>query len=229
MKKLCLVGTVFCTFVNASTGFAVPSSAFYIAANAGIMQVNFNQKYLDQVDLIKQNIADTVTQNDYNAGLAIGYSKLFYNQYLLGAELSGNLDSHNALYQNGAAGISMTDTTQINNHIDLTFVPGIMLSKAVAAYLKLGVSFASIQDNLTSPTGFTPTIMSFNSNANATGFVGGLGIKVFMTEHVALFAEGNYRDYGSVNFANFSNFTATYTHSAHVYAYGLALGAAYNF
>lgn len=229
MKRLWSFATVFFTFVNCSTGFAIPSSAFYVAANAGVMQVNFIQKYLDQTDIVKQNIADSVPQNDYNAGLAIGYSKLFYNQYLLGAELSGNLDSHNSLYQNGAAGISITDTTQINNHVDLTFVPGIMLSKSVAAYLKLGVSFASVQDNLTSPTGFTPTIMSFNSNTNATGFAGGLGIKAFMTDHVALFAEGNYHDYGNVNFANFTNFTATYTHSAHVYAYGIALGAAYNF
>lgn len=229
MKKLSWVVTVFCTCIHSSPGLAVPSSTFYVAANAGIMQVNFNQKYLDQTDIIKQNIADSVQQNNYNAGLAIGYSKLFYNQYLLGAELSGNLDSHNALYQNGAAGIAITDTTQINHHIDLTFVPGMMLSQSIAGYLKLGISFASLQDNLTSPTGFTPTIMSFNSNANATGFAGALGFKAYITDHVTLFAEGNYHDYGNVNFSNFTNFTTSYTHSAHVYAYGIALGAAYNF
>ncbi len=216
-----------CTLVFSAGSFA-QDHPFYVAANAGIIQGNFSNSYLDQTDIIKQNIAESVEQHGYTGGLAIGYSKLYHEKYLLGAELSGNLDSHNATFQSGAASSAFSDTTQINNHFDLTFVPGILLSESTSAYLKLGVSVAYVEDNLTSPAGFGATPSPFNSSNHATGFAAGLGIQKSMSERVSVFAEGDYHDYGTVNFANFQNFSTSYIHSAHVYSYGVVLGMAYH-
>jgi opacity protein-like surface antigen len=202
---------------------------FYVAVDAGIFQGAFSHTYTDQSDIISQNISESVQQRGYTEGLAIGYSTLFKEDYLLGAELSANFDSHNAVFQSGASTAAFSDATQIRNHFDLTFVPGIVLSHSIAAYAKLGISFASLRDNLSSPEGTTPTMSSFNSSRTARGFAGALGIKKEITDNVFLFVEGDYHDYGTINFSDFQNFTASYSHSAHVYSYAMVLGAAYRF
>ncbi|MDR3478475.1 MAG: outer membrane beta-barrel protein [Gammaproteobacteria bacterium] len=228
MKKIqLLVG--FTSVALSSIALALPTQPFYVAVNAGIFQGSFDAAYRDQTDLIPQNIAQTLQQHGYSEGLAVGYQRPFRNQYLLGAELSANLDSHNASYQSGAANTSFSNSTQIKNHFDLTFVPGVMLGSTVEGYVKLGLSYASLQDNLTSPVGYTPTMTRFNSNKSVVGFAGGIGVKKFVTEQVSVYVEGDYHDYGSVSFANFQNFTASYTHNAHIYSYGMMLGAAYHF
>lgn len=229
MAKLKTVKNIVGIFavVFSGTGLAMTNSPFYVAVDAGIFQGSMSQKYLDQTDIIQQNIAESLQQYGYTEGVAVGYSKLWCHQYLLGAELSGNIDSHSANYQSGAASTAFSDVTQINNHVDLAFVPGILLGDTVAAYAKLGISFASVQDSLFSPVGYTPVITRFQTNKNVTGFAGGLGLKKFITEKVSVFTEANYHDYGTVNFSNFQNFTANYTHSAHLYSYDVVLGAAY--
>jgi opacity protein-like surface antigen len=228
MKKIqLLIG--FTSIALSSIACALPQQPFYIAANAGLFQGSFDATYRDQTDTIPQNIAQTLQQHGYTEGLAIGYQKPIYNQYLLGTELSGNLDSHQASFESGAANTSFSNSTQIKNNIDLTFVPGVMLGLTVEAYLKLGLSHASLQDNLNSPVGYTPTVSRFNSNKSATGFAGGIGVKKFVTEQIAIYLESNYHDYGTVTFANFQNFTAGYTHTAHIYSYDFLLGLAYQF
>lgn len=219
----CMSALVFC-----QNGFAA-NSGFYAALDAGVIQANFNQSYLDQTDIILQNIQQTVQQNGYTEGLAIGYSKVFYQQYLLGAELSGNLDSNQSTYQSGASTSAFSDTIQIRNHVDLTVVPGILLTDSLTGYLKAGVSFANLRDNLNTPTGYTPTSANFTTQRTLTGFVAGLGLRKYVTKNISLFAEGNYHDYGTVNLSGFQNFTANYTHTAHVYVSTVTVGAAYHF
>jgi opacity protein-like surface antigen len=206
-----------------------PRAPFYVAAKAGVFQANFNSSYLDQTDVIPQNIAQSFPQNGYTEGLAIGFSKLFYNQYLLGLEFAGSYDSHNANFQAGASTAAFSDTVRIKNHFDLTVVPGIMLNDSTEAYLKLGMSRMNVQDTLVSPVGFTPTITSVSSTASANGFVAGLGFAKAIVKNTSIFVEGNYRDYGTVNFTGFQNFTASYTNSSHVYTYDAAVGVAYHF
>lgn len=218
-----------CLLGFSSAAFAYSDRPFYIGADAGIFQGTFSQSYLAQMTSPPANVAETTQQHGYTGGLVAGYSKLFHQQYLLGAQLSGNLDSHYANYANGANSLTYTDTTQINSHIDLTVVPGILLSDSAAAYAKLGVSTASVQDNLTSPATNASVMTRYNSTKMATGLAAGLGVKKFLTDQVSIFAEGNYHDYGVVNFTDFQNYTVTYTHSAHVYSYDLSLGAAYHF
>jgi opacity protein-like surface antigen len=201
----------------------------YVAAKVGIFQASFNSTYLDQADLIQQNIAQLFQQHGYTEGLAIGYSKVFYQQYLAGIELSGSYDSHAGNFQAGASTAAFSDNVRINNHFDLTFVPGLMLNDATAVYLKLGVSRASIQDTVYSPTGFTPTIARFTNNTNANGFVAGLGFERSIIKNVSVFVEGNYRDYGTATLASFQNFTASYSNSSHIYTYDASLGVAYHF
>lgn len=202
---------------------------WYIAGKAGLLQGSFYQNYLDQTDAIPQNISVNTQQNGYTGGLAIGYLTPTDKNYLLGGELSANLDSHQSTYQSGGANSAFSDTIQIKSHIDLTFTPGILLTESVRSYLKIGVSYAAIADYLTSPVGFSSTMTSYNSHKNLYGIVVGLGAAKYLSNHWSLFAEGNYRDYGTVTLAPFQNFSANYTHTAHVYASSLEVGAAYHF
>jgi opacity protein-like surface antigen len=168
------------------------------------------------------------TQHGYTGGIAIGYSQLMNPQYFLGAELSANKDGSSASFQSGASSTVFSDQVRMNGHFDLTFMPGLMLSNSIAAYLKLGLSYALLQDSLTSPVGFAPTITSYNNNQNAFGFAAGLGFSKAITDKVEIFTEADYHDYGSIGFANFKNYEANYTHSTHVYSYDVVVGAAYS-
>ena len=87
----------------------------------------------------------------------------------------------------------------------------------------------TIQDYLTSPVGFLATNTNFNSHETSFGVVAGLGVSKLISDHVSIFTEATYRDYGSVTFKNFQNFTANYTHTAHIYASDVVLGASYKF
>lgn len=229
MKKLklaiCLLAMSSTTFATTNSTNSFQAHPIYVSVNAGIFKGNFNSSYTDLTDVYQQNISQSVQQNGYTEGFALGYSKLLQQQYLVGVELSANFNSQHANLQ---AGTSIADTTQIKNNIDLTFVPGILLNNSLAAYLKLGVSRASLQDKLTSPAGFSPVVTNFNSSPSVTGFAAGLGIKKFITEHVAIFTEGNYHDYGTVNFSQFQNFMANYSHSSRVYSYSVVIGASYH-
>jgi opacity protein-like surface antigen len=227
MRQGLAISLLLSTLLFSSLTYA--ASPYYIAADGGIFRGNFNNNFIDQTDAIPQNITEDATQYGYTGGIALGYSKLCNERYSLGAEISGNLDSHHSLYQAGASTAAFSDMIQIKNHFDLTFVPGIMLGSTVLGYAKLGVSYAALQDKLTSPVGFTPTYTNYNSNRNAFGFAGGLGVKKFITDHVSVFTEADYHDYGTVNFSGFQNFSANYTHSAHVYSVAFLLGAAYQF
>ena len=200
---------------------------FYVAAKAGIFQADFNQAYRDQTDIIPQNIVQTVKQQGYMGGIAAGYRQLICADYFIGAELSANLAGHWASFQSGAATAAFSDATQIKSYIDLVITPGLKLTNSIATYLKLGLSFAALQDQLNSPVGFTPLPTDFNSKKNALGLALGLGLEKSLNEHMGIFVEANYHDYGTIPFQTFQNFTATYTHAAHVYSYDLALGVNY--
>src|SRR5436189_800735 len=117
---------IFATVICISSLIAAPAFAttgYYIAGNAGIFQGNFNQRYLDQTDLIIQNIQQTVQQNGYTGGVAIGYSHKVAGQFLLGAELDSNWDTNQSTFQSGSSSSAFSDVIQIKNHIDLTVVP----------------------------------------------------------------------------------------------------------
>jgi opacity protein-like surface antigen len=224
-----LIAISSCTLAhnNNQTGYV------YLAADAGIFSADFNNTYLDQTDTIPQNFQSTVTQHGYTGGLAIGYRKPIYTNYFIGGEISGNVDSSNALFQEGASSGNFSDKTRINDHMDFTFVPGLKLSNTVSAFLKLGLSLAWIQDNLTSPVypaGLYTPVMTYYTNSNTEiGFTAGLGLSKSVCKHAALFTEADYHDYGTMNFQNFQNYSATYTHSTHVYSYDVVVGAAYRF
>lgn len=80
---------------------------------------------------------------------------------------------------------------------------------------------------MNSPAGYTPTSQNTNNKQGQFGGVAGLGIKKLLTEKIGIYAEYNYHDYGTVDFPAFTNFTATYTHSAHVYNQDLVVGLSY--
>jgi len=219
--------TIFLT--GASVSYAAPTNQFYGAIQGGIFEARFNNNYLDQTDLIPQNISDSLTQNGYTGGLALGYTRLINSRYFVDMELAGNVDGNSALYQSGAANTAFSDKVELDHHIDLTFAPGILTQSDFSPYLKLGISYASVRDYLTSPVGYDPITTQYNTHRNVFGFVTGLGVRYSITDRVKLFAETNYHDYGTLNFSSFQNFSANYTHSAHVYSYGVVLGAMYAF
>ncbi|MDP1573666.1 MAG: hypothetical protein Q8L78_01845 [Coxiellaceae bacterium] len=226
MKTLVLLST----FVFSCTALASQNHPFYIAADGGIFQGSFNNQYFDQTDAIAQNFQQTVLQNGYTGGIALGYHHGFTNRrYGLGIELSGHGDTNKATFQEGASSAAFSDTTQINAHMDLTLVPTLYFTKSLNAFLKFGMSLAWIQDNLISPVGNTAAMTTY-ANSNATlGAALGLGIAKKIAKRFKLYTEADYHDYGTTHFPAFQNFTATYTHASHIYSYDVVCGAAYTF
>ena len=206
---------------------SVKTNYLYVGGDAGIFTANMNQNYQDQVDVIANNIAQPITQNGYTTGIRVGYVHLMNTIYSLGSEISGNFDSQNASFKSGASTSAFSDITKIQYHIDMTIVPGMYLSDSILSYFKLGMSFASISDQLTSPAGFFANYTTYNSHSNCLGFTAGLGIAKTLTQNFSLFTEANYHDYGALNFDDFQNFSANYTHSAHIYSYDIVMGITY--
>lgn len=228
MKKLSQ--TLFLTAICfSSTVFASEKNYFYVGANAGIFQANFNNRYIDQTDAIAQNFAQSAEQHSYTGGAALGFRHVFNPCYFLGMELSGNYQGHQATFQSGASSSSFSDAVQIQGHADLTLVPGLMLGHTVAAYLKLGASVAALKNNLTSPSGVFAVSTNYTSNKAAVGFTAGLGLEKSITRQFAVFTEANYHDYAGVSFHSFQNFQAVYSHKTHVYSYDVVVGANYKF
>lgn len=224
LKKSILLSSL----LFSSSVFSAPfTQPWYMSANVGAFQGMFVTKYTDQTDVIAQNITDTSFQRGYSAGLRIGYSKLVCNEYLLGAEFAGNYHTANAQYASGAATAAFSDSTYLNWNFDLAFVPGILITNTTAIYGKLGLAYGFVTDSLNSPAGFTPVAQTTNANRNQLGALVGIGIKRYLSDQVALFAEYNYYDYGTVNLPSFTNFTATYAHSSHIYAQDIDFGISY--
>jgi len=200
--------------------------SFYIAGNGGVFQGIFNTLYADQTDVITQDIALTLQQRGYTGGGAIGYSYLFHQQYFVGLEFDFNANSNTAYFASGASTAAFTDATKINYHADLTFIPGVMLTDTLAGYFKIGGSVAWICDQLISPVGYNPFYAYYFTNTRLGGVAAGLGLKKFLNPHLAIFSEYVYHDYNNAHFSNFLNFTAEYTHSAHIYSHMVTIGVA---
>ncbi|MEO8402351.1 MAG: hypothetical protein ABI597_11275, partial [Gammaproteobacteria bacterium] len=146
-----------------SISYAAPKNQFYGAIDGGIFEARFNNSYIDQTDLISQNINDSSLQNGYTGGLALGYTYLITARYFINVELAGNLDGNSALYQSGAANTAFSDKIELANHTDLTFAPGIITQNDFSPYLKLGISHASVRDYVTSPAGYDPIFLQYNT------------------------------------------------------------------
>lgn len=230
MKNLStLIKTVALVCGCSTSVLAAQPGHFYVTVNTGVFLGNFNSSYLDKTDTIPQSITEPLLQNGYSGGLGIGYNYLINPQYFLNGEIAVNFDSNSALFQSGAATAAFTDSAKIKHHIDFTLAPGIITNSSLFPYLKLGISYAALQDNLTSPAGYTPTMISYRQNKDVLGFVAGLGVKYALSNRIAIFSEANFHDYGTLDFPDFQNFSALYTHSAHLYTYGLNVGASYMF
>lgn len=215
----------------ASLLISAPACAdYYVAAKAGLLQGAFNQSYYDLSDTIPQDIAIDIQQYGYTGGLAVGYQQMMTPILFLGGELSGNLDMHEAVFATGASTAAFTDTIQIQSHADLTLVPGVMLSDTASAYLKVGLAYARVTDNLVSPSGVFANMTTTNSNNQSIfGFAVGLGFSKYINKQFAVFTEAVYRDFGNIDLPGFQNFTANYSHSVHVYATSFETGVAYHF
>lgn len=208
---------------------AAQDNHFYVGANAGIFQANFDNQYTDLVDVIPQNITQPVLQNSYTGGLSLGYINDLSSPYFLGFELNANLDGGRALFQSGAQSSAFTDVLKLKNHVDLDLVPGLSLSSTLKSYLKLGISWAHLSDSLNSPVGYNPVYQNYPDNETITGFAAGIGLRKIVNDRVSVFAEYNYHDYGNVDLASFQNFTASYAHNVHVYTNSVNVGAMYFF
>lgn len=228
MKKLFIPLSIL-TLAITQPAFAQRDFNLYFSGSAGIFQGDLNQSYIDKTTTVAQNISEGVAQHGYTGGIAFGFRKAYRQQYFLGGEWSANLDGTNASFQSGASSTSFSDATQIQYHTDITFVPGVKLTDTVNSYVKLGVSLASIQDNLTSPTGYTSANAAYLDHNKIFGYALGLGLSKTVSDVVSVFTEANYHDYGTVHFQTFQNFSTTYKHSAHIYTYAMVVGASYQF
>lgn len=201
----------------------------YFDVNAGIFQGSVDPSYKDQTDVIPQPLAESVSQHGYTYGAGVGYRMVVRNDILIGLELAGSIDTNKARFDSGASSTAFQDATHISHNIDILFTPGVLITDTFSSYLKLGWSWASVNDELTSPVGYNPNMTSFDSDRNATGFAAGIGLKKYITPGFSVFTEYNYHDYGVINFSNFTNFTASYTHSAHIYGESVVIGGDWSF
>lgn len=200
---------------------------WYVAADLGIFQGNYDLIYNDATDAIAQNIRQTLQQYGYNGGLAIGYTRDLAANYLIGAELAGYLTTNNGNFNSGSTGTAFSDQIKIQNYFDFVAVPGFYVTHEVAVYAKVGLSCASIKDSVNSPTGTSSSPVTTNSSHFQLGAALGLGLKKKLNSRYTLFTEFQYHDYGTPNLPGFQNFTANYSHSVHVYSQALMLGLSY--
>lgn len=225
MKRVVLLSwLVLPVFANAAT----PSDSwYYLSAGASLLRASFNNTYTDQTDVIPQNIAEMSEQHSYTGTVSGGYRHPFSKPWYLGADLSASIDGHYATFKSGASSTAFSDQMQIKNHFDLTAVPGLQISDTVNMWLKLGLSYASLEDSVNSPAGYTPVSETTHTNKGIWGFAAGLGIENWLSGHTALFAALGYHDYGTVTLSQFQNFSATYTHSTHIYMSDVTVGVMY--
>lgn len=224
-KLLALISLVFCQ----STFAYVDTKPWYVSGDFSIFQGNYDLIYNDQTDIIAQNVRQTVQQNGYTAGFALGYSQTVHKDYLLGAEFVANIAANNANFASGSSTTAFSDQIKIQGYLDFVIVPGIYLTDSLAAYIKAGISLGLIKDSINSPTGYAPSYAVTNSNKNMVGAAMGIGMKKFITHQFVVFSEYQYHDYGMLNLPGFQNFTANYSHSAHVYSQAVMLGLSYLF
>lgn len=222
LKITALLALLPATLVHANT-----TNQAYVAISGGVLQANFTSDYLDQTDLIPQNISNLSQQEGYTGGLAIGFTHPLNASYSLGLQFSGNLDGDSALFQSGASNTAFSDEIKMRHHADLSLITALTSLSTYSPYIKLGLSYASIRDSLVSPVGYNPAMIQYSSNKAVYGFAAGLGVKHSVGEHLGLFAEANYHDYGHQKLSNFQNFSANYTHRTRLCTYAFTLGAAY--
>jgi opacity protein-like surface antigen len=212
-----------------TTSFAANNNPyFYTSVGAGIYAGSFNNFYTDQADADPLNLTQPATQHGYIGQIAFGYSRPWLKRYFFGGALAANVENNKASFQSGASMSNFSDSVKVQYNVDVTFLPGINLSETVSSYLKVGLSYAVIQDNLSSPSSSFVT-QDYSSRRSALGIAIGLGAETSLTNNISIFTEAMYYDYGTVNFQSFLNYTATYAHSAHVYAYDVILGVSYSF
>lgn len=216
-----------CAAASSLACAATASGPWYLSASGSVFQGQFNTQYNDQTDAIQQNLRQSVQQNGYLGSIAAGYLHTCHNNYLLGGELSISGTTSTALYSAGAASNAINDKTSIPYFADLALLAGFVLSDSTYLYAKIGFSYAAIDSNLNSPTGFIPSYIQANATRYAPGGVFGLGLKKMINSHVAVYGEYNYHDYATVDFANFQNFTATYSHTVHASANSVGVGVTY--
>ncbi len=147
----------------------------------------------------------------------------------MGGEFSANYQSGNARFASGAATSAFNDKIYLNRSLELAIIPGVFITDTTALYGRVGASYASLTNRLNSPAGFVPVTVNTNSNSNIVAGTLGVGIKKFVTNNIAIFSEYNYHDYGTMDFPDFINFTATYSHAVRIYSQEITFGASYFF
>lgn len=224
MLRKIVVGCLATGMIGTSIASVQP---WYLSADAGIFQGLYQVKYNDLTDLIPQNINQSIQQLGYTAGLGVGYQKQLCENYLIGLEFSAHYDSNSAYFGVGGASTGFSEKLYIQNNEDLSLIPGLLLNNDLLVYGRVGLSYANVRSELTSPSGFNAQLTNWNQHQNVWGGVLGLGLRKFFNPHFSIYSEFNYHDYGTVSFSNFQNFTATYNHNAHLHSQTLNLGISY--
>ena len=224
---LCLLSSASASFFIPNAYAALPINPWYLSLNAGIFQSHFDLEYNDLSDVIPQNIRQPVQQYAYSGGIGIGYNRVCACQYLLGSELDVNFYTYHANFASGASTTAFSDQLAIDHNVDLIFIPGLFINESTAFYAKAGLSYAHVTSHLSSPAGFTSTYVRSSSAENVFGVALGLGIKRWISMNASIFAEYFYHDYKKINFSDFQNFSATYSHTVRLNTQNIAVGINY--
>jgi len=141
--------------------------------------------------------APSQTASGVSGAIGLGYNYSLAPRLLLGLGVDYNPISRKSNQTAIANGASTNSTMQASNRFSVFVTPGYEIDKDKLAYLKAGYTQEQVQ--VTVPVQGTSAFTSqVQSNANAGGYVLGLGYKQLVDKNIYVFGEANYNTYSAV-------------------------------
>ena len=176
--------------------------------------------------------APSQSAGNFSGAIGLGYNYSLAPRLLLGLGVDYNPLSRKSNQTLICNGCSANSTMQASNRFSVFVTPGYEIDKDKLAYFKAGYTQEQVQ--LTIPVQGTNAFTSqVQSNANAGGYVLGLGYKQLVDKNIYVFGEANYNTYSAVTVsasgANSGGGTGTGAVKTTPSAYQFLIGAGYKF
>ena len=187
----------------ASTAPKPPSrlKGFFVGAQVGYVVTD--TKVDSQLTVANPTISGTnhVAGRGIIGGISIGYDHLFSNCMSLGASLSANLagtTGHTSSKGNFGTDFEQKTTVKLKQAYDLCAQFGGMIGIKTLLYVKAGPTWGQWQGDTKAGSGAVSTSGDFKSTK--IGFIGGVGVRAAIHDHVNLTLECNYRHFGKIDY-----------------------------
>jgi len=213
-----LLASLLCALFS-TTSFGVgPFNGFYASVGVGgeTLQVDddttvhyfiseFPPLIPGNIDLIYPD-SPMVTDSSVTGGIALGYSNVFNQLFLLGVEARANFEGLKTTYDYTAHTlspvdlvVSSDDSVKLDNDFTLLIKLGVVLQPKTLIYGLVGPTWGNFDTSTHVKTSFDgiPTNISESESQYQTGWLAGLGIEYLMTDHFSFALEYTHADYGT--------------------------------